>query len=84
MIMQALRRRIRKWVCPGCDFRDKLPPSPRLERAEQMHTLSVMAVAQETRKQTRRVSDMRVTANAAVRRLNHEQREIEGSLRGEV
>jgi hypothetical protein len=50
----------------------------RLDRAEQLHTLSGLAVANETEKSIKRVSDMRIAATAAVKRLAHEKREIQG------
>ena len=49
----------------------------RLNRAEKLHTLSGLAVSREAEQQVRRVSDMRVAANAAVKRLAHEKRDLE-------
>ena len=77
MILQCLRERIRRWVCRDCDASSQVVDLSRLDRAEQLHALSSLAVSREAEKQIRRVSDMRVAANAAVKRLVHDKRQIE-------
>ncbi len=85
MIREAIRNRVRKWVCPQCDHCEQEPPeAKRLDRAEQLHAISSLAVSREAEKQVRRVSDMRVAANAAVRRLVHDKRQIEETDGSEV
>lgn len=85
MIREAIRDRIRKWVCPQCEHcEQEHPETKRLERAEKLHTLSSLAVSREAEKQVRRVSDMRVAANAAVKRLVHDKRQIEETDGSEV
>lgn len=78
MIFACVREHLRRWLCPGCAHCDQQADMSRLDRAEQLHTLSGLAVANETEKSIKRVSDMRIAATAAVKRLAHEKREIQG------
>jgi hypothetical protein len=77
MILHCLRERIRRWVCPQCENCDLTANTTRLERAEKLHAMSSLAVSREAEKQVRRVSDMRIAANAAVKRLVHDKHQIE-------
>jgi hypothetical protein len=83
MIMQALKSRIRRWICPECDSEHDLQTEGerRLQRAEHLHCLSTDAISAEARKQEARVSDMRIVANAAVARLRHERQELQEANR---
>jgi hypothetical protein len=78
MIFHSIREHLRRWLCPGCEACNQQADLTRLDRAEQLHTLSGLAVSIETEKQVKRVSDMRIAATAAVKRLAHEKREMQG------
>lgn len=84
MIREAIRRRVRRWVCPACEHFQEPPEARRLQRAEQLHAISSLAVSREAEKQVRRVSDMRIAANSAVKRLLHDKRQIEESDGSEI
>ena len=77
MILQCLLDKIRRWAAPPCEHCEEAVDNSRLERAETLHRISSLAVSREAEKQVHRVSDMRIAASAAVKRLNHEKRVIE-------
>ena len=77
MIIQCIREHIRRWVCRDCDNCDHGPDFTRLDRAEKLHAFSSLAVSKAAEKQAARVSDMRIAANAAVKRLVHDKKVIE-------
>ncbi len=47
-----------------------------LRRAAELHALSALELENAARKQERRVEDMRVTVDAAERRVEHRNRQI--------
>jgi len=70
-----IRRRIRMLL-------DRLFPArcsdagAELRRAAELHALSALELESAARKQERRVEDMRVTVDAAERRVEHRNRQI--------
>jgi len=75
MILDGLRRWVRRKVCPACDH-----DCDRLERATALHAMSVDAVKIARRKQARRLSDVRITVEATLRQMDERESAREGKV----
>jgi hypothetical protein len=77
MILDRLKTRICRLICPHAACESDPAGEERLDRAEALHRISSTAARKETAVVKKRVGDMRVVANSAVQRLRHERGEIE-------
>jgi hypothetical protein len=75
MILDGIKARVRRWVCPDCDGGCE-KQERRLNRAEQLHAIFTDAMSREAVKQKARTSDMRVVVDSAVMRLSHAREEM--------
>ena len=73
MMLDRLRDRICRALCPRPGGHSRGDGEDRLERAERLHMLSAQGAANESRKTGLRVGDMRRVANSTVTRLRHDR-----------
>lgn len=79
MILERLRERVCRALCPHCVERHDVIKEDRLDRAEKLHIMSAQDAANASKRTGLRVGDMRRVANSAVDRLRHERIESEGA-----
>jgi hypothetical protein len=77
MILDRFKTGLCRLIWPSVACEPSREIEDRLDRAERLHVISKKAAATEKISVQRRVGDMRIVANSAVKRLRHDRGEIE-------